>query len=157
MLNKLREFLNKSVSNETDEKTFNASDQQLAQAALMFHVIAADGIVQDDEKNKLHEILEVHYKLSASEADQLIEEARQADSEAIDLYGFTRLLKRELDEAQRLELVGHLWEMVFADGELHELEDNVVWRVAELLAIDKRQRMTIKKQVVENMQSHGDQ
>ncbi len=157
MLEKLRNFLNKSTQTESSDDKFDASDKQLAQAALMFHVIAADGIVQPEEKDKLRQILESSYQLTSSEADLLIEEARLADNEAIDLYGFTRLLKRQLNEEERLVLVKNLWEMVYADGELHELEDNVVWRIAELLAIEKRQRMTIKRNVVANMQSESDQ
>jgi len=37
--------------------------------------------------------------------------------------------------------------MVFADGVLHELEDNVVWRIAELLAVDSRNRVLLKQRV----------
>ena len=43
--------------------------------------------------------------------------------------------------------------MVFSDGEIHELEDNVVWRIAELLAVDKRDRMEIKRNVRQKLQA----
>ncbi len=147
MLEKLRNFLKKTAEPEATVAGFDATDRQLAQAALMFHVIAADGIVYDEEKQKLHQILETRYELTSVEAQQLIEEARQADNEAIDLYGFTSILKRQLSEQERLDLIENLWEMVYADGEIHELEDNVVWRIAELLAIDKRDRMEMKRKV----------
>ncbi|MCF6321616.1 MAG: TerB family tellurite resistance protein [Rhizobiaceae bacterium] len=147
MLDKLRNFLKKTTEPEDDQTGFDATDRQLAQAALMFHVIAADGIVHDEEKTKLQQILEERYELTNSQAQQLIEEARRADSEAIDLYAFTRILKRQLSAEERLELIESLWEMVYADGEIHELEDNVVWRIAELLAINKRDRMEMKRKV----------
>ena len=44
-------------------------------------------------------------------------------------------------------IVENLWEMVFADGVVHELEDNVIWRIAELLAVDSRDRMLMKQRV----------
>jgi len=153
MLNKLRSFLKKTNEVEIMDSGFDASERLLAQAALMFHVIAADGIVYDEERDKLHQILEARYELSGAETDQLIEEARRADSEAIDLYAFTRILKRQLEHDERLELVENLWEMVYADGEIHELEDNVVWRIAELLAIDKRDRMEMKRKVRKKLQA----
>ncbi len=153
MLAKLRSFLIKSSRASTAEEQFDASDQQVAQAALMFHVIAADGMIYDKEKNKLRQVLETNYDLTKTESDQLFEEAKRADREAIDLYTFTSTLKRKLSEAERLELVKNLWEMVYADGEIHELEDNVVWRIAELLAIDKRDRMEMKRNVRREMQS----
>jgi uncharacterized tellurite resistance protein B-like protein len=152
MLNKLRKFLRTTSNAEIAEAQFDASDHQLAQAALMFHVIAADGMVYDEEKNKLRQILESRYQLSVQESEQLFEEAKRADREAIDLYSFTSILKRQLDHGERLLLVKNLWEMVFADGEIHELEDNVVWRIAELLAVDKRERMELKRDVRREMQ-----
>ena len=153
MLSKLRKFLIKSSGTNTAEAHFDASDQQVAQAALMFHVIAADGMIYDEEKAKLRQVLEANYTLSKKESDQLFEEAKRADREAIDLYSFTSILKRTLSEAERLALVKNLWEMVYADGEIHELEDNVVWRIAELLAINKRDRMKLKRDVRREMQS----
>ena len=34
-----------------------------------------------------------------------------------------------------------MWEIVFADGDLHELEDHTVWRIAELIGVDRRDRI----------------
>jgi uncharacterized tellurite resistance protein B-like protein len=126
---------------------FSADEKQIAEAALMFHVIAADGIVTDDERKMLSKLLSSHFGLGADETAALIDQARTADSEAIDLYHFTRTLKRGLTSEERLELVGNLWRMVFADGVVHEFEDNIVWRVAELLDVDARDRMEIKRAV----------
>jgi uncharacterized tellurite resistance protein B-like protein len=40
-----------------------------------------------------------------------------------------------------------LWEIVYADGENHELEDNLVWRVSELLGVDGRDRVLLRQAV----------
>ena len=153
MFSKLRNFIMKTNEAEIANVTIDTDYQQLAQAALMFHVIAADGIIHKEEKNKMCQVLQTKYGLSQKNSIQLIEEAKRADSEAIDLYSFTSILKRQLDENQRLGLIENLWEMVFADGEIHELEDNVVWRIAELLGVDKRDRMQIKQSVRRKIQT----
>jgi hypothetical protein len=41
-----------------------------------------------------------------------------------------------------------LWEMAFADGTISEFEDNMMWRVADLLAVSPRDRLTLRRQVV---------
>lgn len=123
-------------------------DTKLAAAVLMVQVIVADGEIRPEEEAKLRHVLEKNYDLSEPEARALAEEAQTAQGEAVDLYGFTSLLKRDMEESQRLGLVEDLWEMVFADGELHEFEDNVVWRVAELLGIPSRSRMELKRRVL---------
>ena len=70
-----------------------------------------------------------------------------ADDEAVDLYAFTSILKRALDQEQRISFVELLWEVVYADGDRHELEENVVWRIAELLGVSARQRVWARQRV----------
>ncbi len=84
----------------------------------------------------------------------MVDEATQRDENAVDLYAFTSVLKRELDEEQRKAVVELMWEMVFADGEVSEFEDNVVWRVAELIGVSTRDRMVIRQQI-EGRQGEG--
>jgi uncharacterized tellurite resistance protein B-like protein len=49
-----------------------------------------------------------------------------------------------------VRVVENLWEVVYADGASHEFEENLVWRVAELLAVNRRDRIAARRQVVEN-------
>ena len=118
---------------------------QLAQAALMFHVIAADGVVTPQERQRLTDLLRTRFGLDDRMAGLLVEEARLADNEAVDLYAFTRRLKRDLDQEAREAMIRDLWQMVYADGEVHEFEDNVVWRIAELLEVESRVRLGLKR------------
>ena len=127
-------------------------DKNLAAAALMVHVIAADGNITPEEEVKLRAVLREHYAMTEEEALALEEAARAAQTEAVDMYRFTSILKSDMDEAERLALVEDLWEMVFADGNVHEFEDNVVWRVAELIGIQARERMVLKQRVLARIQ-----
>lgn len=120
---------------------------QLAEAALMYHVIAVDGVIRPEEKARMAELLSSQFNLSEEETKSLSKEAKIADHEAIDLYKFTSILKRALKEEERIKIIEHLWEMVFADGVLHELEDNVVWRIAELMGVESRNRVLLKQRV----------
>ncbi len=134
-----------------DEKEgFADGDPRVATAALAVHAIAIDGVVDDSERRKLRTVLSEQYHLDAEETEALIEEARRRNLEAVDLYTFTSVLKRSLDEVQRVEIVEMLWRLVYADGEVHEFEDNLVWRVAELLGVSARDRMVLRKRVAED-------
>ena len=53
-----------------------------------------------------------------------------------------------MTEEQEAELIEILWEIVYADGERSELEDNIVWRVAELLGVPRRVRIMKRQEVV---------
>jgi uncharacterized tellurite resistance protein B-like protein len=125
-----------------------ALDKNLAAAVLMVHVIAADGKIAPEEEERLDAILRQHYAVTDAEAKTLAQAAKLAQSDAIDMYSFTSILKTEMEESERRALVEDLWEMVYADGEVHEFEDNVVWRVAELIGIQSRERMILKQRVL---------
>ena len=128
----IREFL-ADLGGEAVPKPFQDDDYRVAAAALLYHVSAVDGVVSDEERVKLRRLLAARYGLEPDGIDDLIEAAEAADAEAVDLYGFTSILKRRLDVAERERIVEMMWQLVYADGKVHEFEDNLMWRVAELL------------------------
>ena len=46
-----------------------------------------------------------------------------------------------------------MWELVFADGTVHEFEDNLIWRVAELLGVPSQTRIRLKQAVRDKIAS----
>ena len=142
----IRDFFDDMMPTAKDgSPTFNMKDKRLSAAVLMAYAIAADGKVTIEEQKKLLSVLQKHYKLSGNEADLLADKAREAQARSVDFFQFTNSLKNQMDMSERLGLIEDMWEMVYADGELHEQEDNLVWRVAELLNVTSEQRMALKR------------
>jgi Uncharacterized protein conserved in bacteria len=119
----------------------------VAAAALLIHVMAADGMCSADERARLKKALSRAYNVNGAELKALLKAAEEAEADAVDLYAFTSVLKRNLDENARAEFIRLMWEVVLSDGELHELEDNLVWRVAELIDVDTRTRVAMRQSV----------
>src|SRR5262249_56338838 len=69
------------------------------------------------------------------------------EQEAIDLYHFTRLLNRSLDEEGRLRMVEMMWQVVYADHQVTEFEDNLIWRAADLLGVSQQERIALRERV----------
>jgi uncharacterized tellurite resistance protein B-like protein len=126
-------------------------DPRIAAAALLYHVMDADGVRQDVEWARFKTVLSQAYGVVGTELDALAKAGERADGEAVDLYAFTSVLKRHLDADARKAFVGLMWEVVYADGELHELEDNVVWRVAELLSVERHDRIAARQRAAANL------
>lgn len=146
MLSKVIDFLKGIPSHERPAAAL-ADDPRVAAGALMFHVVNADGVRDAAEARQLREALSRAYELHGRELERILSAAEEAEREAVDLYAFTSVLNRHLSEDERVRFVGILWEMVYADGERHELEDNVVWRVAELIGVSDRDRVTQRRKV----------
>lgn len=121
-------------------------DTKLSVATLLVHLAAVDGGVSDNERRTISEVLEKRFGLDAEHVKILIAEATRRDAESVDFYQFTNALSR-LPEEDRLEIIRLMWQVVFADGHNHELEDNMVWRVAELIGISTRQRTRLRSQI----------
>jgi len=143
MLDGLRQFLSDVVAPHR-ERAFDDSDYRLAATALLIHVISIDGEPSEAEKRKLHSLIETYFGLDKGTADQLIASATLTEGEAVDLYHFTSVIMRQVDDAGRLRIVEMMWELVYADGQVSEFEDNVVWRAADLLGVSSRDRIELK-------------
>ena len=150
MLDGLRQFIAEVMSPAAHgDRKFDETGFRLAATALLIHVISIDGEPSEVEKRKLHSLLESHFALDPGTADQLIASATLVEGEAVDLYHFTSVLMRSVDEAGRLRIVEMMGELVYADGNVTEFEDNVVWRASDLLGISSRDRIELKHRVAE--------
>ncbi|HEY4987822.1 MAG TPA: TerB family tellurite resistance protein [Bradyrhizobium sp.] len=148
MLDGLRQFIADVVSpHAREDRDFDEKGYRLAATALLIHVISLDGEPTAAELHKLHSLIESHFGLDRGTADRLIASAMLVEGEAVDLYHFTSVIMRQLDEAGRLRIVEMMWELVYADGQVTEFEDNVVWRAADLLGVSARDRINLKHQV----------
>ena len=148
MLDRLQAFF-QSVMQDRPKSVFAPDDPRIAVAALCLQVMEADGVVRDSERTKLREILKQQYDLNGTELDDLIAAGQSAESEAVDYYRFTTELKRQLNEEQRQQLVGLLWDIVYADGTRSEMEDHAIWRVADLLGVSGRERIVQRQEAAE--------
>jgi uncharacterized tellurite resistance protein B-like protein len=150
MLDTLRDFVRQLGLSDDEEKHLSPSDTRLAVAALLVRCMVIDGAASDTERAKLRELLVRHFTLSDTDVDTLIADATEAEHEAVDLYRFTSILKQQLPEEERVSVIEYLWEIVYADGKIDEFEENLVWRVAELLGVNRRDRIAKKLAVAEN-------
>src|SRR5882724_5952828 len=154
MLDGLRQFIADVVSPTAhQDQAFDDTGYRLAATALLIHVVSLDGEPSDLEKRKLHSLLESRFGLDPGTADRLIASATRAEGEAVDLYHFTSVIMRSVNEEGRLRIIEMMWELVYADGQVSEFEDNVVWRAADLLGISSRDRIDLKHKVAEQRQS----
>lgn len=148
MLDGLRQLIADVVSpGANDNRVLHDNGYQLAATALLIHVMSIDRAPSDLERRKLHSLVESRFGLDPPTAERLIRSATQIEGQSVDLYHFTSIIMRKVDEEGRLRIVEMMWEIVYADGEVSEFEDNVVWRAADLLGISSRDRIELKHRV----------
>ncbi len=147
MFEAFRHFVTDFVEGGKHPSQFAEDDYRLAAAALLVHCAAIDGEVSEPERQKLYALIKQRFNLSDTATAELIEKATVAEHEAVDLYHFTHLLNRALDEAGRAKIIEMMWEIVYADGSRDELEDNLLWRAADLLGVPPRERIELRQRI----------
>jgi len=147
MFASFKSFVSDFVGGEKHPSQFADNDYRLAAVALLVHAAAIDGDMSQRERDKLHSVVKRRFNLDDALADELIDKATQAEHEAVDLYHFTSVLNRTLDEAGRARVIEMMWEIVYADGRRDELEDNLLWRAADLLGVSPRQRIELRQRI----------
>jgi uncharacterized tellurite resistance protein B-like protein len=149
MFQGFRKFLSEVSEGDKHPAHFGHNDYRLAAAALLVHAAAIDGDISDVERDKLHILIKQQFDLDETTTDELLAEATEAENESIDLYHFTSLINRSLDEDGRRRVVEMMWEIAYADGRVDEFENNLIWRAADLLGVSSRERIELRHRVAE--------
>ena len=147
MFEALKTFLADTAGRTGADADFAEDDYRLATAALLIHVANVDGAIDAAERQRLRDIIHDRFGLDAAATARLIARAEQSDKEAVDFFHFTNVLKHTLDNDGRCKIIEMMWDVVFADGEVTEFEENVVARISELLGVAPRERVTLRQKV----------
>jgi len=148
MIKTLGQVLDNLMSGDrAEEDTDTVDDTRLAAAALLVHASTIDGYVEEAETERLQSVLKDRYGLSDDQMHELVVAAERSERDAVDIYSFTSKLKKALSEDERLQIIEMMWEIAYADGEVHGYEENLIWRTAELMGISSRERIRARKKV----------
>lgn len=147
MFERFLAFIRDLAADGAGETGLGPDHPAVAAAALLFFVMDADGVRADSERAILEQEIAATYDVHGDKLAEVIAAGEAAEQESVDFYAFTSVLNQHLDQAARIEFVGMMWEIVYADGVRSEVEDNIVWRVAELLHVERADRIRMRRDV----------
>lgn len=135
MLGRLKAILRNTLGDTVEVEADLERNVRLASAVLLIDAARADHHAHDVEMQVVQRLLRDRFELAPEETAALVQHASAELDHAVALQGFTRQLVDALDEAERGALVGMLWDVVHADGEVHAWEEHLVRRIADLLYV----------------------
>lgn len=124
------------------------SDMELAAAALLVEAAVLDGEFDDAERATIERLLKERFGLDDGQVAALLREAEETIEDASELYTLARTIKDGLELDERTAIIEMLWEVAYADGELHDYESNLVRRLAGLLYVSDRDSGEARKRVL---------
>lgn len=123
----------------------DAGEARVCAMALLVEAALADGIYANIEQERIKAIIRDSFALDEAAAAALLEAAESRAEMAVDHYAFTRVIKQHMPKAERVALIGRLWDVSYADGEESPFEDAFIRRVAALLAVTDHERAGAKR------------
>jgi uncharacterized tellurite resistance protein B-like protein len=155
MLGALRNLIADLTGDRKSAGGLDDDGYRVAAAALLVHAAATDDHFSAAERRTLLALLRQRFELDDVAAQELIDQAIVEQRDAVDLYRFIRVLNRHFDHAGRCRMVEMLWQIVHADGEVSPYEDNLVWRVADLLGVDSHERIALRRRIADMTRPGG--
>ena len=131
----LLQFLSISVEETSHQDIDHAL--RVATAVLLVEIARADFVVAAAERQRLRQLLEQQFELSASELDALLDEAEEDADRLVSIQHTTRLLNEHYDHAMKRRVVEMMWQLVYADGEKSHYEEHLIRQVADLLYLSQ--------------------
>jgi uncharacterized tellurite resistance protein B-like protein len=148
-------FVERRGAPQAREAGHSHEELRIAAAALMVEAAQLDDNFDAQERDKIRELVAERFELGAEESDSLIEAAEARVAESSQLHGFTRVIKAKFSLEERIDLMEMLWEVVYADGELHHYEANLMRRLAGLLHVSDRDVGAARKRAQARLESSG--
>lgn len=145
MLVRIRQFFNTYLTAEGEATQVSPEEAtQLAAAALLIEVSRADYNLDEIERTAVLETLRDKFDLDPVMLDSLVKLAEEEIDKSASLYQFTRLINDFYSYAQKLELIGLMWKIAFADGNLDKYEEHLIRKVAELTYVSHNDFIRLK-------------
>ena len=136
MLQTIRRFFEERLNQAEDAVAADQTDPvALATAALMIEVMRADDGADPAASIRVLAALEETFGLPHGEIEELIELAEAELANATDLYQFTRLISNHWGQPGRIALIRNMWQVAWADGSIHQYEEQLIRRIAGLLYV----------------------
>ena len=124
---------------------------QAAAAALMVEAARSDDTITQAERDRILAVTQRHFHLNEEEAQDLLSAAVFATEDVSPYHRYVSIIMDRCPPDRRLWIIEMLWEVVYADGELNDLEASLLRRIGGLLHVSDIERGEARKRVLERL------
>jgi uncharacterized tellurite resistance protein B-like protein len=144
----IRQFFHSRLSSPEDPH--RPDPVAIAACALLLEIAHADDVFADEERVRILRAVREDLGVLPEDVDEVVRLAEEERRESVDLYQFTRLVSEKFSREQRLRLIEVIWGVVYADGTLTAVENQLARRIAELLGFQHPEVQAIREKVKES-------
>jgi uncharacterized tellurite resistance protein B-like protein len=129
------------------QETNRPDPVSIAACALLLEIAHADDVFDEDERVRILRAVREDLGVAAEDVEEVVRLAEAERRESVDLYQFTRLVAESFSREQRLRLIEVIWGIVYSDGKLTAVENQLARRIAELLGFQHPEVQAVREKV----------
>ena len=128
VVREIRQFFTSRLS--SPEAPHRPDPVAIAACALLLEIAHADDVFAPEERDRILRAVREDLGVAAEDVDEVVRLAEEERRESVDLYQFTKLVGENFSRDQRLRLLEVIWGVVYADGQLTAVENQLARRIA---------------------------
>ena len=116
--------------------------------SLLIEACKVDGIVSDDEIEKITGLLINKFHLETSKSKNAVNFVLERASEKVEIFSDIKVVLDTMDHEERIKVVEMLWGVVLADGNIDDYESNLMRKISSLLHVSSFETAEAKKRAL---------
>lgn len=145
MLSVFRKLFEGGGEGESAAKPGSSGDRiKTATCVILLEAATADETFSAEERGKIIGALKKRFSMTDAEAEELIASSIAERKDATDLWHFTNVINRSLSNEEKYEIMELVWEVIYSDGTLDQLENYIARKLLNMLNIDHSKFIELK-------------
>ena len=136
------------VKQDNNSQVEIIEEEIYAVLSLLIEACKVDGIISDDEIEKITGLLISKFHLEASKAKNAVSFVLEKANDKVEIFSDIKVILDTMDHEERIKVVEMLWGVVLADGNIDDYESNLMRKISSLLHVSSFETAEAKKRAL---------
>ncbi len=136
------------VKQDNNSQVEIIEEEIYAVLSLLIEACKVDGIVSDNEIEKIIGLLINKFHLEPSKAKNAVNFVLEKENEKVEIFSDIKVILDTMDHEERIKVVEMLWGVVLADGNIDDYESNLMRKISSLLHVSSFETAEAKKRAM---------
>ena len=136
------------VKQENNSEVEIIEEEIHAVLSLLIEACKVDGIVSDNEIEKITDLLINKFHLEPSKAKNAVNFVLEKANEKVEIFSDIKVVLDTMGHEERIKVVEMLWGVVLADGNVDDYESNLMRKISSLPHLSSFETAEAKKRAM---------
>ena len=123
------------------------SSEIISSTCLLLSIAQSDDNLEKNEIDSIKEIISDFFNINLNKMDEIIDISLESLKNSTDLYEFAKELNTSFTYQDRVDFICCTFEVAFADGTLHYLEEFFIKKISNILNVEHKDLINAKKEL----------